>query len=120
MTTFDWLILAHLVADWLLQNDWMARNKQSHWFSSAILLHCSIYTTVLLLTLWFAATASAINPAYLPFGLLLFLSHWVIDAGRLAYWWIYLVGQTPAQFMKLMVDQIMHLLVLAGLIHWLL
>ena len=24
-----WAIVAHLVADWLLQNDWMARNKAS-------------------------------------------------------------------------------------------
>lgn len=103
----------------MLQNDWMARNKHGHWFSPAILLHCTIYTGVLLVALWFILPAET-QLSYFSFGLLLFLSHWVIDAGRLAHWWIHLLGQTPAQFMKMMVDQTMHLLVLAGLIYWLL
>ena len=29
MSLFEKAVLAHLIADWLLQNDWMAKNKDS-------------------------------------------------------------------------------------------
>lgn len=29
MTPFERALIAHLVGDWILQNDWMARNKSS-------------------------------------------------------------------------------------------
>jgi hypothetical protein len=37
MTPFERALVAHLVADWILQNDWMARNKAS-------LLHPAAWT----------------------------------------------------------------------------
>lgn len=36
-----WGIVAHLIADWLFQNDWMAKNK--HKFGAAMLVHGAIH-----------------------------------------------------------------------------
>jgi hypothetical protein len=120
MTLFSWLLVGHLVADWMLQNDWMARNKQSRWFSPAILVHCTVYTLILVISLWFAEPPDADLPRYLSFALLIFLSHWLIDAGRLAAHWVRLLRQTPLHFVQMMVDQTMHILVLVALIETLL
>jgi hypothetical protein len=120
MTLFSWLLVGHLVADWMLQNDWMARNKQSRWFSPAILVHCTVYTLILVLSLWLAAPPDAELSRYLSFALLIFLSHWLIDAGRLATHWMGLLQQSPLHFVQMMVDQTMHILVLVVLVETLL
>jgi hypothetical protein len=119
MSMFNWLLIGHLVGDWMLQNDWMARNKQRRWFSSAILVHCMVYTLVLLITLWWAGKSDPGLP-YLPFATTVFVSHWLIDAGRLAARWAALLRQTRVRFVQVMVDQTMHLIVLAVLVELLL
>jgi hypothetical protein len=119
MTLFNWLLIGHLVGDWMLQNDWMARNKQRRWFSPAILVHCTIYTLSLVIALWWAHPA---NPPtlYLCFIAIIFLTHWLIDAGNLATLWMHLLRQTRLGFVQITVDQTMHLLVLAAMIEVLL
>ena len=119
MNLFNCLLLGHLVGDWMLQNEWMARNKQRHWFNSAILVHCTVYTGTLLLALWWADQANP-APPYLLFSVMVFLSHWLIDAGRLADRWGRLLRQSRFHFVQIMVDQTMHLLVLAVLVELLL
>ena len=120
MTLFSWLLVGHLVADWMLQNDWMARNKQSQWFSPAILVHCTVYTLILMVSLWFADPPDAQIPPYFSFALIIFLSHWLIDAGRLATHWMSLLHQSPLHFVQMMVDQTMNILVLVVLVETLL
>jgi hypothetical protein len=120
MTLFSWLLIGHLVADWMLQNDWMARNKQRRWLSPAIMAHCAIYTLILVLSLWLAHPPNVTTPQYVVFALLIFLSHWLIDAGHLAAGWMRLLRQTPLHFVQLMVDQTLHLLVLVALVELLL
>jgi hypothetical protein len=120
MSTFNWLLVAHLVGDWMLQNDWIARNKQRRWFTSAILVHCTIYTLTLLVALWFAPPLNNTPLLYLTFGALIFLTHWVIDAGNLAATWMSWFHQSDVTFVRIMVDQTMHVVVLALLAEWLL
>ena len=43
MTMFSWLLLGHLLGDWLLQNDWMAQGKRQGFFTLAGLIHFTIY-----------------------------------------------------------------------------
>jgi hypothetical protein len=116
MSMFNWLLIGHLVGDWMLQNDWMARNKQRRWFSPAILVHCTIYTLTLILALWAANRSNSTTPPYLTFSSLIFLSHWLIDAGQLATRWMRWLHQSHLRFVQLMVDQTMHLLVLVILV----
>ena len=46
MNIFAWLFVGHMVGDWLLQNDWMARGKKTGMFALPGLVHYSIYTAV--------------------------------------------------------------------------
>jgi biotin transporter BioY len=120
MTTFAWLLVAHLVGDWMLQNDWMARHKQDRLFNAAIALHCIMYTLVTLGSLWLLTLKNLTQPAYFLFTLLIFLSHWVIDATALARHWARFFKQSDQRFVHIMVDQTMHVVVLACLTQFLL
>ncbi|RIK44617.1 MAG: hypothetical protein DCC55_01760 [Chloroflexi bacterium] len=116
MSTFDCLLIGHLVADWMLQNDWMARNKQRHWLAPAILVHCGIYTLILVTSLWFTHPLTLAPPPYALFAAGIFFSHWFIDAANLAAGWMRLLGQTRLHFVQVMVDQTMHIVVIAVLV----
>lgn len=120
MSTFDCLLVAHLIGDWLLQNDWIARNKGRGWFTGAILVHCTVYTLVLLVALWLTPPPTSPSTPYLPFAALIFLSHWLIDAPNLAAVWMRWFQQSPVRFVRIMVDQTMHLIVIVVLVEFLL
>lgn len=71
-------LLLHFVGDYLLQNDWMAREKVNN--SGVALAHASIYSMPFYLivpTFWW---------------LLIFGSHFFVDRYRLAQYWIRLVN----------------------------
>lgn len=120
MDTFDWLFVGHLIADWMLQSDWIARNKQRSWFNTPVIIHCLIYTLVLAGALWFSRGGAAQPTPYVAFTAIIFLSHWLIDAGNLARTWMGMMRQSHLPFVRLMVDQTMHVVVLAVLVEWLL
>jgi len=44
-----WLIIAHFIGDWGLQNRWMAENKSKYW--EVLLAHCFIYTGIVSIAL---------------------------------------------------------------------
>jgi Protein of unknown function (DUF3307) len=119
MSTFDWLLVGHLLGDWMLQNDWMARGKQQRLFNPAIFVHCTVYTGTLVAALWQAHSSPLTISSYLFFALCIFLSHWGIDAPNLAGRWTTFFRQSDHLFVRIMVDQTLHLLVLAGLLHFL-
>lgn len=50
MLTMLLLLLMHFVADFLLQNHWMASNKSKDW--RALVAHCGVYALVFLLLGW--------------------------------------------------------------------
>ena len=115
MTLFAWLCLAHFVGDWMLQNDWMARNKGRQPVGMACLLHCLIYTAAVG-AIFVTAGGSGRPPLHLAlFLLLIFGSHWAIDGGRLAERWGTLLHQTDSAPVRMVVDQTMHIVVLAML-----
>ncbi len=75
LTPFERGIIAHLAADWLLQNDWMARNKADLRHPAAW-VHATIYGILQALALGWIG------------GLVLGVLHLVIDTGRPVNWWI--------------------------------
>jgi hypothetical protein len=119
MSIFNWFLIGHLVADWLLQNDWMARKKQQGTFNVVCLCHCMIYTLTLLVILWFVLPNDLANPPYLFFAAVVLVSHWCIDAFKLAQRWGHLFQQTDTPMVRVAVDQTLHLLVLALLTEFL-
>ena len=110
MTIIAWLLTAHFVGDWLLQNDWMARGKATHCLSAACLTHCAVYTATFALLLPLVLPLTPTH--YLLLLAYIFVTHWLIDGGQLANRWGGLIGQTDTAFVRIVVDQIFHLLTL--------
>lgn len=112
MTPFSWLCLSHLVADWMLQSDWMACGKRTKFTSVAGLTHYAIYTAVVALTLFLLFPQLALTN-HLLINTFVFLSHWLIDGTNLVQQWMRWVGQRDQLLVRLVIDQTLHLLVLA-------
>lgn len=108
MSSFDILLIAHLVGDYLLQIGWMAGNKTKNWL--ATLTHSAVYTlTVAVLAAFF------IN-GFSPWGfVLIFVSHAIIDRRFITTFWVTTIMTTPESergWLTIVVDQIFHLLIL--------
>lgn len=115
MNTFCWLLLGHLLGDWLLQNDWMARGKRGQLFALAGLVHYTVCTAILVGAAWLAGIRGRGPAFYLAFAAVALVSHWLIDAADGAGYWMRLFRQSHLEAVRMMVDQVLHLLVLVGL-----
>jgi hypothetical protein len=115
MNTFAWLMMGHLVGDWLLQSDWMAQGKKTGLIRLAGPVHFAIYATVVMGALWLSGVRDKQPVFYLWLSVVLFCSHWLLDGTRLVERWMRLLGQHDPKMVRLMVDQTLHLLVLAAL-----
>lgn len=75
-----WGLVAHLIADWPLQNDWMARNK-ANLGHPAGWVHAAIHGALLALVFGWVALPLAV-------------AHLLIDTRKPVVWWSRLVRQT--------------------------
>jgi hypothetical protein len=75
MTPFERGLVAHLVADWVLQNDWMARNKIRLWHPAAW-THAAIQGLCLGLALGWLG------------GVVLGVAHLLVDTRVPVAWWM--------------------------------
>lgn len=110
LSQFDVLFLAHLVGDYLLQTEWMAKYKAEQW--RPLLAHCFVYTL----------TVSVAAYLFLPTGLswwaigFVFLTHVILDRrGIVRFWYERVMGVTDDRnkWLMIMVDQTFHLIILA-------
>jgi hypothetical protein len=112
MNIFTWLLVGHLVGDWLLQNDWMVRGKKRGLLTWPGTIHFTIYTMVIIGTLWLSGARDKNPGFYLVLSTLVFVSHWLIDASNVVEYWMRFYRQSNSAMMRVMVDQILHILVL--------
>jgi hypothetical protein len=100
LTPFERGLVAHLVADWIFQNDWMARNKKSLRHPAAW-VHAAIHAGAL----WWALGWQG--------GLVLGLLHMLIDTRRPMEWWIRLFKRNSdspdSASIAIWLDQVMHI-----------
>lgn len=75
-----WGVVLHLIADWPLQNDWMAKNKVKP-SSFAGYIHASIHAFLLAWVFGWAAFPLAV-------------AHLLIDFRKPVQWWSKLIRQT--------------------------
>ena len=105
MTPFERALVAHLVADWVLQNDWMAMNKRSLKHPAAW-VHSGIQALCLGLALDWRA------------GLVLGFSHLLIDTNLPVAWWMRhfkkCANSPQAGVIGLWLDQTLHILAIAA------
>lgn len=100
-----WGLVAHLVADWLLQNDWMAVNK-CNLVHPAAWVHGAIHAAAMMLVFpW-------------PWAVVIGLAHMVIDTQVPLSWWRAAFGQindstVQAWTISVWNDQALHVAVMA-------
>lgn len=108
MSMFDYLLLGHLVGDFLLQTSWMAQYKATRWLP--LLTHVTVYTAVIAL---FGSFAGGLSLSALA---LVFVSHVVLDRRRFVGFWvrrIQMATGSESKWLTIVADQIFHLLFLA-------
>lgn len=115
MNMLSWLILGHLIGDWLLQSDWMAQGKRKSLVTTAGMIHFATYTITVTGVLWLIGRPELDQPLLVAAGVVLFVSHWLIDATDCVGLWMQFYGQQDRPLMRIMVDQTFHFIVL-GLI----
>ena len=100
LTPFERGFVAHLLADWLLQNDWMARNKLSV-LHPAAWVHSGLHAVFLGVALGW------------PAGLALGIVHMLIDTRVALHVWREVFGQTTvgpvAMHTLIWADQVLHI-----------
>jgi hypothetical protein len=105
MTPFEKGLVAHLVGDWLLQNDWMARNK-SNLSHPAAWVHASIQGILLGVGLGWQG------------GVALGALHLIIDTGRPVNWWIRIFKKCESSpqidLIRIGTDQVFHIAAIAA------
>jgi hypothetical protein len=113
MSLFDWLLVGHLVGDFLLQSDNMAQNKghRRRWMITHVGLYMAVITIVLVVY-------GLVHP--LPLGwaaaawLFLMITHVILDLRSFTARWMRLVGMTPDHtWLSIVIDQVFHVLTLA-------
>lgn len=97
-------IYAHLIGDYLLQNDWMAQGKKKHhWIN---LVHISTYMLPFLFT--------SLNPLQL---FLIAVQHYVQDKWGFVAWFCKITGKFQHESVKvwghIIVDNVIHILWMA-------
>jgi hypothetical protein len=115
MNTFTWLVLAHLMGDWVLQNDWMAKGKRKQLLGMAGLVHAAGYALTVLGACWLSGLRGGHPALYPALGGTIFLTHWLIDGTGLVETWMRFYRQSDLEMVRVMVDQTLHLLILAWL-----
>ena len=112
MSLFDWLLVGHLVGDFLLQTDGMAKYKAQSW--TWMLRHVALYLAVMVIVLG-AYSLSTPVPLWALGLALLFIgaTHIVLDRRGFTLGWMRLIGITSdLDWLTIVADQVFHLLVL--------
>lgn len=119
MTLFEYLILAHLVGDFLLQTEWQAVNKRTSW--AALLTHVVIYHALVLAAfVWHEGSDRPIVYAVVA---VLALTHAALDRFTVVPLMRTLrlvVKREPDRTLTFAVDQAIHILLLgiAAFVVW--
>lgn len=108
MSQFDFLLIGHLIGDFLLQSSWMAKNKASKWLP--LLAHVTVYTIVVGI---FGAMSGGLALAAIA---LIIISHIILDRRTFVSFWVRNVqtAKGPEQaWLCIVADQIFHIIILA-------
>ena len=105
LTTFEAALMLHLIADWLLQNEWMAV-KKVRLTHPAAWIHGSIHAVLLGCVLGWVA------------GLVLGILHIVVDTRVPIRWWIRVFKKCESSpdlpILLVGCDQVLHIACIAG------
>lgn len=103
----SWLLVGHLVGDYLLQTAWMADRKAEQWLP--LVVHGAVYT----LSVWLLSLpAGGLSHRGLA---VVFVTHLIVDRRQAVGWWVRNVCRAQhLPWMFMVVDQSWHALTLAA------
>ena len=113
MSLFDWLLVAHLVGDFLFQTDSMAKHKGQDWMwmPKHVGLYMAIMSALLIVYALFHAMPAGPVAAALLF---LLVTHVILDRRTFTRWWMRLVGiSNDKLWISVVIDQVFHVVTLA-------
>lgn len=106
MNLFSFLLMGHLLGDFLLQTNWMATRKSSNYI--ALFVHAAIYTASVYA---FSLPSGGIS---LKAAAVIFLTHSFLDKRKFVHFWVRKVnGAAGVLWLEIVSDQCWHMLVLA-------
>lgn len=108
MSQFDYLLIGHLIGDFLLQTSWMAKNKATKWLP--LLAHVAVYTVVVSVV---GILSGGLSLAAIA---LIFFSHIVLDRKTFVTFWVRKVQTAKGSeqaWLCIVADQIFHIIILA-------
>ncbi len=106
MNLFNWLLVGHFVGDYIFQTRWMAEKKAKDILP--LIVHSIVYTTTLAL---FALIAGGLT--WWGIGLIL-ICHIILDQRAFVDFWAAKVnGNTNIDWLKIILDQSWHILIIA-------
>ena len=113
MSLFDWLLVTHLVADFLFQTDSMAKYKGQDWLW--MFKHVGLYMIIMSILLIVYGLLHALPAVWVAAALAFILAtHLLLDRRTFTRWWMRAVGTAPDQvWLAIVIDQVFHLLTLA-------
>ncbi|OPY64029.1 MAG: hypothetical protein A4E56_00081 [Pelotomaculum sp. PtaU1.Bin065] len=104
MNMFSWMLVGHMIGDFLLQTGWMAKKTSN---ATSLLTHCLVYTMTIYIVALPAGGLSA------PALIVIFVSHLVLDQRKFVLFWVRRVNNADSlPWMSIVIDQSFHLLVL--------
>jgi hypothetical protein len=104
MELFNWLIIGHLVGDYLFQTSWMQRKTKNY---LPLIVHSAIYTLAVAL---FALLRGGLS--FWGIGLI-FICHIILDQRKFIEFWARTVtGTANIEWLKIVLDQSWHILIL--------
>lgn len=113
MSDFDYLLIAHLLGDFLFQTKWMADSKLNKWLP--LLIHAFVYTAIIWILSYFAFGGLSLAGCILIFG-----GHLILDRRAFVNFWstkIMSLGDDTPAWITIVIDQSFHLILLALSLH---
>lgn len=107
MSPFNWLLIGHLIGDFLFQTNWMATRKEKEWVP--LVVHALVYTFFIAL---FGIPTHSIGWVGIS---IIFLTHIIIDRRFLIRFWVRTIQGARGKeegWLSIVTDQIFHLLIL--------
>jgi hypothetical protein len=115
---FLYLLIAHLIGDWIIQTYWMATEKSKHFLP--LLAHVFTYHLFTFGALYLAGV-DFMKVVWAT--LFLAVTHAVLDNRRFEFWWLRKIKKVKDEeipvWLLLGVDQSFHLTLLAFVAFWL-
>lgn len=108
MSQFDFLLIGHLIGDFLFQTSWMAQYKATRWIP--LLTHVTVYTITVSIFGFLSGGISIWGIAIIFFG------HILLDRKKFITFWVEKIqmAKGPSQnWLTIVADQIFHLILLA-------